>query len=603
MKKTRKNDHSEAGAYDYIETDRAVDANKKNMPNEPSEKRQKVAFDVTKPIYADGRQPEDPPAQKKKKEKKKWSGTKKAVVFSVLGVIAIALGGGIAFVLGLLNDPMAQFDTIKEQVQDQVSAELPEPGDSSSGGMLTVDGSVAGETDLTPEELLALEADMSMLNENIVNILLIGVDYSDERLTEEWINGGAGKTEWHTDVMIVLAIDTVENTVDMISLPRDTYANIPGVEGYYKLNSAINCGGAYPEPEALDKVVEAAEWMLGGNIPIDYYYAVTMPGVKNLVDNTVGFVEYDVHSDFTIGGRPYKEGVQMLSGQGVLDNIRVRKSGEDQGDLNRINRQKDLLVAIFETMKEEGMWTQIPALFDLLNEDIVTNTNLAQMAALALFANDLDSENIVMHSMDGPTYSMFDGWVYCFTDQEDRVELIKEVYGVTVPEYEEYTLAYAAAEYSAFIKDNWVATAQAMLDADAELLEQYGLNPDHTPIDPDAVVTPGPGETTDPGGFDFQPIGVTIAQTQTQTQTETPTPTATPTPTITIPVGCIELEHRLYFEQLLATIAETEPGLDLLDMLYELRDTANAVYEDLHGTKLKWTTGITNDNEVDVDFR
>lgn len=158
---------------------------------------------------------------------------------------------------------------------------------------------------LSPYELLQANADYSLMD-GIVNVLLVGVDYAPER--ETW----NGKHEYHADVMLLLAVNFKENKVDMISIPRDTYAKIPGVNGKYKINASINCGGGMPD--GLPKVCEAASWMLGG-IPVDYYYAVTMPVVKELVD-AIGGVEYDLDVDFTMAGRSYKKGRQYMDGPG-----------------------------------------------------------------------------------------------------------------------------------------------------------------------------------------------------------------------------------------------------------------------------------------------
>ena len=84
-------------------------------------------------------------------------------------------------------------------------------------------------------------------------------------------------------------------------------ARITGVKGIYKLNASINCGGGlYKDdgsynPKGLEKVCEAAEWMLGG-IPVDYYYAVTMTSLKDLVD-LCGGLDYDMDIKFHIQGR------------------------------------------------------------------------------------------------------------------------------------------------------------------------------------------------------------------------------------------------------------------------------------------------------------
>ena len=207
-----------------------------------------------------------------------------------------------------------------------------------------------------PYSELEKVADTGMMN-GIVNILFIGVDYEAARIDQKW-NGKNGNS-FHSDVMIVCAVNFNENRVDLISLPRDTYASIPGVKGVYKLNAALNCGtdgtnyGLFCEHgEGFEKVCEAAEWMLGG-IDVDYYYAVTMESVKQIVD-IVGGVWYNLEGDFDNGGRYYKAGFQFMDGQACLDYMRVRKPGHGQlpqGDSNRVNRQKNMMVTIFKKMK------------------------------------------------------------------------------------------------------------------------------------------------------------------------------------------------------------------------------------------------------------
>ncbi len=176
------------------------------------------------------------------------------------------------------------------------------------------------EPTIDPYQTLYEKADTSMMKD-IVNILLVGVDYSAER--ETW-----SFKDFHSDVMIVMAVNFDDNRVDLISLPRDTYAEIPKVKGIYKLNAALNCGGNLTKsdgsfnPKSLEKVCEAAEWMLGG-ISVDYYYAVTMPSLKELVD-LCGGLDYDMDIAFKIQGRSYQKGMQHIDGQGFLDYCRVR---------------------------------------------------------------------------------------------------------------------------------------------------------------------------------------------------------------------------------------------------------------------------------------
>ncbi len=335
---------------------------------------------------------------------------------------------------------------------------------------------------LDPYEELSQVADTSMMN-GIVNIMFIGVDYEAARIDKSW--AGKGGNSFHSDVMIVCAVNFNENRVDLISLPRDTYANIPGVKGVYKLNAALNCGtdgknyGLFCENgEGFDKVCEAAEWMLGG-IDVDYYYAVTMESVKQIVD-IVGGVWYNLEGDFDNGGRYYKAGFQFMDGQACLDYMRVRKAGHGQlptGDSNRVNRQKNMMVTIFKKMKEENMVLKVPEILAAFDGALFTNCTPEQTAALALFGYKLDPDNIGAHSMGGDSATLF-GWNFVITNQSDRVKLIKEIYGVDVKTYPKYGLAYSRYTWCKMLQDQYMdicdplkSYVQKLIDQDDEQAE------------------------------------------------------------------------------------------------------------------------------------
>lgn len=219
--------------------------------------------------------------------------------------------------------------------------------------------------------------------------------------------------------------------------------------------------------------------MLGG-IPVDYYYAVDMNAVKGLVDAIGGVQNFDVEMDFMMQGRSYTKGMQGMNGQAVLDYLRVRKGIEEAGDLNRINRQKKMLLAIFDKIKENALLTSIPQLLDAFEGSLYTNTSLAQTTALTALAYDVDPASIGMYSMDGHYANIFN-WNFMITDQAKRVELIKQIYGVELPQCEEYTANAASTRWEnmracVIQKQADIALTQvrAILDADA-LLPVYVL--------------------------------------------------------------------------------------------------------------------------------
>lgn len=405
--------------------------------------------------------------------------TKRIRTYALLGALAILaiamgvlLGGKIS---GVLFSGQDLFVNEPKEVQ-ATAGPTPEPLNVTavpiqlSTAVPTVEATVVPATPteipatpaptMSDYEELAMTADTSMMD-GIVNILFIGVDYEAARIDKKW-NGKDGNA-FHSDVMIVCAVNFNENRVDLISLPRDTYASIPDVKGVYKLNAALNCGtdgtnyGLFCENgEGFQKVCEAAEWMLGG-IPVNYYYAVTMESVKQIVD-IVGGVWYNLEGDFDNGGRYYKAGYQFMDGQACLDYMRVRKAGHGKlatGDSNRVIRQKNMMVAIFKKMKEENLVLKVPEIMAAFDGALFTNCTPEQTAALALFGYKLDPDSIGAHSMGGDGATLFH-WNFVFTNQSERVKLIQNIYGVDVKTYPKYSLAYGRYTWCKMLEDQYM---------------------------------------------------------------------------------------------------------------------------------------------------
>ncbi len=264
-----------------------------------------------------------------------------------------------------------------------------------------------------------------------LNILLMGIDAFE--------NGGTTSgTMPHTDVMMLIAINFDENKVDLISLPRDTLTTAPGFYGYYKLNGVFNVGlGGWKRPVGTsDELADgflltcraAEEWM--GGISIPYYYGLDFQAVIDIVD-AIGGIDYDVDQRFTSmsGQHTYGKGMHHLDGDAVLGYLRIRNAA-DGLDSSRTARQRRMMVAIFKKLKNEGKLSQIPALINAANSGIYTNTTLSQTTALANYAANLDSNSIQTRSMFGDLGQVEYEWRYAYVDQQNRLDIIREVFGI-----------------------------------------------------------------------------------------------------------------------------------------------------------------------------
>jgi len=519
---------------------------------------------------------------------KGMSKRKKILLFSILGVLCAFLIVGGVYAYNILYQPKNLFEDVASQV------EKPTPQPSKAAVVKEEE-----EEELSDYEKLLAQADTSMMKD-IVNVALIGVDYAPER--ETW----SGKHDYHADVMMVLAINFKEGRVDMISLPRDTYAKIPGVEGKYKLNLSIDCGGGWPD--GLPKVCEAAEWMLGG-IPVDYYYAVTMPVVKEIVD-AIGGVDFDVDLNFTMAGRPYKKGMQHMDGQAVLDYMRVRKHVAQAGDLNRINRQKKMLIALFNTMKEKDMVTKLPELLAAFEGKASSNLSTEQVAALGVFAYGLNSENIGMHSMAGATKNIYN-WNFVLTDQTKRVQLIKQIYGVDVKKYEKYSYSYCMWEWQDM-------TAEVYLGQAGKLVKfaESALRKDGSLVPPTPTPSPTPAATAKPKPTKTKKPAKPTPSSPNQTESPVASPSKKPSATPTVPGSGAPSSGQKYKygDKERELLAKVKVGIKTLQKAkkakkWETMESANAQLKKdcntLAGlvgyTKLMWK--VTYKNEIAVDFR
>lgn len=185
-------------------------------------------------------------------------------------------------------------------------------------------------------------SDKPWKEDGVINILLIGND------SRENVEGS------RSDAMILLTISSKTKTIQMTSLLRDIYVDIPGHEGN-RLNAAYAFGG----PELLLETINE-----NFNVSVNRYMLVDFEAFANLVDGVGGvdlsltgpeleyvnayLVEYNM-----INGRPEgtdymdtsAEGQVHLNGPQALAYSRNRYIGTDFG---RTERQRKVLSEVIK---------------------------------------------------------------------------------------------------------------------------------------------------------------------------------------------------------------------------------------------------------------
>lgn len=225
-----------------------------------------------------------------------------------------------------------------------------------------------------------------------LNILLLGVD---ER------PGDRGRS----DTMIVMSLNPRTNSMLMLSIPRDTYVNIPG-HGMDKINHAYAFGG-------VDLTVQAVEENF--DIPVHIYSRVNMEGFKQGID-AIGGVTVNNTQNFSQGGSTFSEGAIHLNGEQALDYIRMRKE-DSRGDMGRNDRQRAVVTAAIDKAASFSSVTKFGDILDILGGNVQTDLDMPKIQTL--FTGYLGTRNhIETIEVEGSGSTINNIWYYVVSDSE-----------------------------------------------------------------------------------------------------------------------------------------------------------------------------------------
>ncbi|MFS0702436.1 LCP family protein, partial [Cellulomonas sp. 179-A 4D5 NHS] len=172
--------------------------------------------------------------------------------------------------------------------------------------------------------------------------LLAGSDSRADGAIED-----AETTGQRSDTMMLLH-QPASGPAALLSLPRDTYVEIPG-QGPGKLNAAYSAGGA-------PLLVQTVEGLTG--MTVDHYVEVGFAGFEQIVD-AVGGV--NLCSDLTVddkdSGMVWTPGCRDVGGTEALAFARMRKSDPD-ADIGRAERQQQLIGSISSRVQDPGLLLQ-----------------------------------------------------------------------------------------------------------------------------------------------------------------------------------------------------------------------------------------------------
>lgn len=277
-------------------------------------------------------------------------------------------------------------------------------------------------------------------NDNIVNILFLGIDYTEDRAE---LNLG-----YRSDVVLVCAVDTATKKVSLISLPRDTYTTVYNIDSdtgkiekkkQNRVNAAFAFGGG-PDHYGYQNAMACVEMFLQRecklehdldftlNIPVYLYAGIDIDGIAPVAES-VGGVE--VTLDYNQPGVGKKGDKVLLKGDKAEIYLRDRHNTPG-GDLGRAEKEQDFMIKLAKKIKSMGAVDIILNLYDDLQKYVDTNLNTTQMVDLAKILMSVNLDTIEKHTIPGES-DMINGTSYYVPDEEKTLELLLKVYYKETP--------------------------------------------------------------------------------------------------------------------------------------------------------------------------
>lgn len=229
--------------------------------------------------------------------------------------------------------------------------------------------------------------------EGYYNILVVGTDDDGTR----------------TDTILIARIDTVEHSVALLSIPRDT---LVGVSGNRKINSVYALNGK--NKEGMEGLKKSLAKLLG--FEVDGYALVDLDAFVELVD-LVGGVDFNVPQrmyyidptqDLYIDLQP---GQQHLDGKKAMQLVRFR--GYAAADIQRTKVQQDFLKALAKKCLSVATLTKVGGLADIFSKNVLTDLTVGNIAYFGQELLKCDFDQMYTHTLEGEGLMLDNISVWC----------------------------------------------------------------------------------------------------------------------------------------------------------------------------------------------
>lgn len=315
------------------------------------------------------------------------NGKKRIIKKAVLGIIAIVFIAGIWYG-ARANQAMENISINDGSFIQRILRLL--PLDNSFIFQLPVETSILEEPDTI---------------EKRVNFLILGMRGKDDP------NGGL-----LADSSIIVSVRPFDSKIALISIPRDLFVFMPGLNENRKLNEAYEIGEKQTPGKGLNYTKSIFSNVSG--IPVHFAVIVNFKAFKDLIDS-LGGVELNLEKPF-VEAVPFEEGsISLPAGRQIIDGntaLLYTRARMSSSDFDRSRRQQEVFKAIYGKITKTGIILnpyRLNKLLNIMEANTRTDMQVWEMQeVLKLFSRlkdpsiktkviDTGSENLLYSTLNG----------------------------------------------------------------------------------------------------------------------------------------------------------------------------------------------------------
>lgn len=248
-------------------------------------------------------------------------------------------------------------------------------------------------------------------------LLVLGTDITFDATTGKPIPALDGRA----DSILLLKIDPLPYKINILSIPRDSFVQIPRY-GWQKINAANVYGGIKLTKETIANLTGKK---------IDYFVEVNPYAATKLVDLLGGIIVH-IEKDMYYVDRAQnlkinlKQGWRKLSGKEAQGYLRFRH--DEWGDIGRIERQQKFLHTLFKSFARPTNLVKAPIALEIATRYIKTDLSLLKTIRLLNFARMLSAGDIQTFTASGEVIAAENVGSVWRLDKTALEEIIKDYF-------------------------------------------------------------------------------------------------------------------------------------------------------------------------------